>query len=140
MKRLDKEMTTLPSLTHDELRERWQHLTKSPAPNIPTALLRRLIAQRLQERYLGGLPILVLRELERGASTASAKEHKPPAPSLTPGTRLVREWNGKTIAVEVQETGFRWEERSYNSLSQIAKAVTGAHWSGPRFFGLARHG
>jgi hypothetical protein len=140
MTRLEKEMLALPSLTQEQLRERWQQLFKQVAPNVPLPLLRKLVAQRLQERYLGALPVLVVRELERGASPGSAVPRKAPSPSLTPGTRLVREWNGKTIAVEVREEGFVWEDRSYRSLSRIAKEVTGAHWSGPRFFGLARGG
>ncbi len=60
--------------------------------------------------------------------------------TLTPGTRLIREWNGRTIAVEVRDDGFVWEDRTYRSLSEIAVLVTGAHWSGPRFFGLTRRG
>ena len=60
--------------------------------------------------------------------------------ALSPGTRLIREWNGRTIAVEVREDGFVWEDRTYRSLSEIARAVTGAHWSGPRFFGLNLRG
>jgi hypothetical protein len=138
MTRLEKEMLALPSLTQEQLRERWQQLAKQPVPNVPLALLHRLLAQRLQERYLGALPFLVLRELERRASPGSSEPRKAPSLSLNPGTRLVREWNGKTIAVEVREQDFVWEDRSYRSLSQIAKEVTGAHWSGPRFFGLAR--
>ena len=59
---------------------------------------------------------------------------------LRPGTRLVREWQGRQVDVLVTEDGFVWEERSYPSLSAIARAVTSAHWSGPRFFGLVRRG
>jgi hypothetical protein len=59
---------------------------------------------------------------------------------LRPGTRLVREWQGRQVDVLVTEDGFVWEERSYTSLSGIARAVTGAHWSGPRFFGIVRRG
>jgi hypothetical protein len=53
-----------------------------------------------------------------------------------PGTRFVREWNGKTIAVTATDSGFDWDNDTYRSLSEIARKVTGAHWSGPRFFGL----
>jgi hypothetical protein len=49
---------------------------------------------------------------------------------------LIREWRGKTHIVDVIESGFVWEDNAYRSLSVIAKAITGAHWSGPRFFGL----
>ena len=111
------------------------------APSVPMPLLRRLLAQRLQEKRHGSLPLMVVRELERVASAAgAAPEPVRKTMVLTPGTRLIREWNGKTITVEVREGGFLWEEQTYRSLSEIARAVTGAHWSGPRFFGLNRRG
>ncbi len=53
-----------------------------------------------------------------------------------PGTQYVREWNGRTYQVEVLEQGFRMDGREYGSLTAIAKKITGANWSGPRFFGL----
>ena len=56
--------------------------------------------------------------------------------ALKPGTRLMREWNGRTYQVEVVLGGFVMEGRTYRSLSAIAKHITGAHWSGPRFFGI----
>ena len=58
------------------------------------------------------------------------------APAPRPGTRLVREWNGRTHIVDVSEDGFVFDGKTYRSLSAIAKRITGAHWSGPRFFGL----
>ena len=54
------------------------------------------------------------------------------------GTRLIREWNGATYEVEVLESGYLWRGETWSSLSAIAKAITGAKWSGPRFFGLAK--
>ncbi len=57
---------------------------------------------------------------------------------LREGNRLVREWNGTTHTVLVLDSGFEWQGRQYRSLSQIAEAITGAHWSGPRFFGLTK--
>ena len=113
---------------------------------MPAALLRRLLAQRLQEKRYGLLPLLVVRELERvagaggaAAGAAAALPARKPV-TLSIGTRLIREWNGQTIAVEVVEGGFAWKNRTYRSLSEIAGEVTGAHWSGPRFFGLQRRG
>ena len=65
-----------------------------------------------------------------------------PAVTLTPvlreGNRLVREWNGTTHTVLVLGSGFEWQAKQYRSLSQIAEAITGAHWSGPRFFGMTK--
>jgi len=55
---------------------------------------------------------------------------------LLPGARLLRDWNGRTHVVDVLETGFAFEAKVYPSLSAIAHKITGAHWSGPRFFGL----
>jgi hypothetical protein len=65
-----------------------------------------------------------------------------PAPLLKPGTRLLREWGGKTHTIIVLEDGFEHGGERYQSLTQIARRITGVHWSGPRFFGLrrARHG
>ena len=124
------------------LRERWVASGADSAPNVPTGLMRRMLAQRLQEKRHGKLPRLVARELERAAaSTVSVvPERLSSNVTLSPGTRLMREWNGKTIAVEVSEAGFAWNDRTYRSLSEIAREVTGAHWSGPRFFGLRRNG
>jgi hypothetical protein len=112
----------------------------STTPSVPPALLRRLVAQRMQERRHGALPALVARELSRTAAGDQAAPSVRPRVVLTPGTRLVREWNGQTITVEVLEEGFAYADRNWRSLSEIARHVTGAHWSGPRFFGLTGNG
>ena len=141
MTRLASDLAALATMSPAQLRERWALVDASPAPSVPTPLLRRLLAQRLQEKRHGALPLLVVRELERVASVGGAvAEPIRRQVVLTPGTRLIREWNGRTIAVEVGESGFLWEDKTYRSLSEIACEVTGAHWSGPRFFGLRRHG
>ena len=142
MIRLDKDLAALAAMPPVQLRERWAAVGTGEAPTVPTPLLRRMLAQRLQERRRGGLPLLVVRELERVASVAgnAAPEPTRKLVTLTPGTRLIREWNGQTIAVEITEGGFVWKDKSFRSLSEIAREVTGAHWSGPRFFGLRRNG
>jgi hypothetical protein len=109
-------------------------------PKLLVGLLRRLLAQHMQERGFGRLSAVAARALERVASGEATTTLPSRGAGLSRGTRLIREWNGQTIAVEVLEKGFRWDERTYGSLSEIARAVTGAHWSGPRFFGLKRHG
>lgn len=140
MSRLDDELDALASLSPAQLRDKWSGMDGATPPSVPPALLRRLVAQRLQERRHGTLPALVARELARIASEGS--ETAPPHRNveLTPGTRLLREWNGQTISVEVLESGFAYGGRSWRSLSEIARHVTGAHWSGPRFFGLTANG
>lgn len=140
-KSLAKDLAALSAMPAVQLAEAWASLSDEPLPSVATELQRRLLAQRLQEKRLGALPAMVARELARIASGDPAAAPAPrPAISLSPGARLVREWNGRTIAVDVGEDGFIWEGRHYRSLSMIARAVTGAHWSGPRFFGLRSHG
>ena len=142
MTRLVKDLAALASMSPALLRERWAASGADSAPTVPTTLLRRMLAQRLQERRHGKLPLLVVRELERAVAHPNSEmlEGPPLAVTLSTGTRLIREWNGQTIAVEASDAGFVWNERTYRSLSEIAREVTGAHWSGPRFFGLRRNG
>jgi len=132
------------TLGSEEFRNRWIELEGAQAPKVPLALLRRLYAQRISERAFGGIPDWVLAEFD-----GILAEHRNPKPArrvdaarrtLSVGTRLVREWNGKTISVEVREDGYLYADQLYGSLSEIARAVTGAHWSGPRFFGVKRRG
>ena len=142
MTRLEKDLAALAAMSPAQLLARWTEIGAEAAPSVPTPLLRRLLAQRLQEKRHGRLPLLVARELERAATTGCAGTPQPARKQveLTVGTRLIREWNGRTIAVEVREEGFLWDEQNYHSLSESARAVTGAHWSGPRFFGIQRRG
>ncbi len=108
---------------------------------LPTDLLRRIMAQTMQEKRFGGLPDAVTRELTRVAEGGDANAKvPPPSIAIRPGTRLVREWQGRTMSVLAVEGGFLWEDRHYRSLTKIAFEVTGAHWSGPRFFGSTRRG
>jgi hypothetical protein len=139
MTRLEKELAVLATMSSAQLRKSWERVGQGAVPAVPAGLLRRLLAQALQERRHGRLPAVVQRELQRAAGGELPAQSPRSAP-LTPGTRLIREWNGRTIVVEVRENGFFWEERTWRSLTEIAREVTGAHWSGPRFFGLGRHG
>jgi hypothetical protein len=136
LSRLDEDLSALADLSPAQLKEKWTGMEGGAPPSVPPALLRRLVAQRLQERRHGTLPALVARELKRIVSQGSTAPPPRPRVELTPGTRLVREWNGRTVTVEVLETGFAYANRTWLSLSEIARHVTGAHWSGPRFFGL----
>lgn len=142
MTRLEKDLAALVTMSPAQLLQKWREGASGVPPLVPAPLLRRMLAQRLQEKRHGGLPLLVVRELERitAVGVVVPEQARKSAVVLTPGTRLIREWNGKTIAVEVRNGGFVWEERTYRSLSEIARTVTGAHWSGPRFFGLRRNG
>jgi hypothetical protein len=105
-------------------------------------LLMRGITYKLQERPFGGLSRSILRKLECqniGSEVSNTKKPLPPI-SLKAGTRLVREWRGVTHTVLVQAQGFEWNGQRYRSLTAIVHEITGAHWSGPRFFGLRKGG
>jgi len=130
---LEQSLDALTSMPMVELRATWHaSLTTSP-PRVSADLLRRLLGHALQEKASGGLSSaqrLTLRRLGAGKADNTLKS----------GTRLIRQWNNRTIAVTVDEGGFIWEDRSYRSLSAIACEVTGTAWSGPRFFGLRDNG
>lgn len=135
--RLLSDLTDLESLNRAGLVELWSQLFEQPAPAmLSQPFLRRFIAFEMQSRHQGGLPRQVKVTLEKG----SEKKPRPTCPALKPGGRLLREWNGVTHVVDVTGDGFTWNGRSYRSLSAIAREITGAHWSGPRFFGLTGKG
>lgn len=118
----------------DDLLAHWDELFDSPIPRrTSTPFLRRLIAFELQARARGGLSSSTLRKLDGLARSKTRTS----LPALAAGGRLIREWNGVRHVVEVKDDGFYWRGARHRSLSAIAKAITGAHWSGPRFFGLA---
>ena len=139
-----KDITVIPALSKTELHARWERLEGSKPPNIPIDLLRLLYVQRVREHAYGGIPGWVLAEFDRVLLESRKPREKKRVDSvrrsLSVGTRLVREWNGKTISVEVRQEGYLYADRLYGSLSEIARVVTGTHWSGPRFFGIKRRG
>ncbi len=90
------------------------------------------MAYEMQVRQLGGLT-----PAERKALGALARGRSNLSPgALKPGTRLYRSWRGITQEVLVLEGSYGWRGKSYASLSEVARAITGTRWSGPRFFGL----
>lgn len=148
MSRLDDKLDGLATMSPAQLRDEWQRLYRAPPPRISPDLLARGIAWQLQERALGGLAPSSARELKRiagssGTVVGAAVAASPPpttAADLRPGTTLMRTWGDRNWSVLVTETGLVFEGRQYDSLSKIAREITGAHWSGPRFFGLKKAG
>lgn len=132
------QLDDLATMKPPELRARWREIYRAVAPDIGPDLLRRGIAYRLQERGQGGLTRSTRREIDRMIKHwgKSNGELGAGTPSLKSGTRLVRSWRGKTHQILVLDDGFEFDGRRYASLTQIAGDITGAHWSGPRFFGL----
>ena len=103
-------------------------------------LLIRGITYKLQERAYGGLSMATARKLEQAGADSLSRGSLTPAPpiSLRPGTRLVREWHGVTHTALIHADGIEWHGQRYRSLSVVARKITSARWSGPRFFGLKR--
>ena len=136
---LSEKLTALAGFDTTVLRREWRRLYRSHPPlHIRRDLLVLAIAWKLQVRAHGGLTAAQKRKLAgiaeelRKTGDLSAS----PAIRIKPGMRLVREWHGETHDVLVLEDGFEWNGKHYRSLSAIAREITGAKWSGPRFFGL----
>ena len=139
MSGIEDEITALENLGTQELRRRWRRLyhTEPPA-GLSRDLHIRAIAYKMQERVHGRLPQSVKRKLRTLAGrleTEGGGKFKPGI-MLKPGAKLVREWGGRPHAVVVLDDGFDYEGKRYPSLSSIAREITGARWSGPRFFGI----
>ena len=115
----------------------WSDMFDAPVPAyLSKPFLRRFLAFETQVRQRGGLPKGFDAKLAQAFAGRSTKL----AASLKSGARLLREWNGTTHVVDVLEDKFLWKKQRFQSLSAIARAITGAHWSGPRFFGISTAG
>jgi hypothetical protein len=137
------EIARLRDLDVQGLRSLWEsRYGGKAAAHLPRHLLFRLLAYRLQTEQLGDLDPDSKRLLDRSRSPEDASRRAADAAratkSLRPGTVLSREWNGEMHRVAVRADGFVWNGTTYPSLSQVAFAITGTRWNGPRFFGL-RH-
>jgi len=136
-----KALVRLSELTIFELRGEWRRLHRMPPPmRLSRDLLIRGIIYQLQERAYGGLSTATARKLEQAGADPPSRGPANPTPSvsLRPGTRLVREWRGVTHTALIHADGIEWRGERYRSLSVVARKITGARWSGPRFFGLRR--
>src|SRR5216683_5485408 len=141
MSTLDSDIAALPTLSAQELRVKWRNLRSGdPTAASSRDLMLREIAYKMQERAHGGLAPAIKRRLRALAAEIETNGVcvLASAPVLKPGTRLLREWGGKTHTVIVLDDGFEYEGERHQSLTQIARRITGTHWSGPRFFGLRR--
>lgn len=125
------EVRALEGLDLEGLRNEWRRRYGPPPRLRSPDLLARLLAWRIQAAAFGGLDAATRNILLRKAAQARG-------PALAPGMRLEREWQGVRMVVEVVEGGYRWRDRTFPSLSQVAQAITGTKWNGPRFFGLRR--
>jgi Protein of unknown function (DUF2924) len=136
---LTEQIAALEALSIEQLRSRWvEAYGKLPPPCSHRQFLVRGLAHRLQENALGGVAPAQRRHL---ADLAARLERDPETAlsvplRIKPGTRLIRTWRGERHQVTVLEHGFDYRGERHGSLSAIARAITGARWSGPAFFGL----
>ena len=137
---VNRQIAELADRSTHELRLAWRQLHRTgPPQGLSRDLLIRALANQLQE-WIHGRASGALRrrlqtlagEFERGGVSFD------PGVVLKTGTTLVRQWRGHAHSVLVREDGFEYEGQRYRSLTMIAERITGAHWSGPRFFGLTK--
>ncbi len=135
-----REVSRLFELPLPELRSEWHrwHPERQMPARLSRDLLVRTIGWKLQEQVYGCSPPALTRKLERLAAQLerSGTLDIEREANLKPGTALVREWRGETYRVTATHDGFLYEGRPFESLSEVARAITGTRWSGPRFFGL----
>ena len=133
---LCRRIAALGQMSLEDLRVEWMRVIKtSPHCRLSADLLRRFVAHRLQEAAYGGCSRQTARKLA-AASSRETTGSEVSTGTLKTGTTLVREWHGRTYTVRVLEDGLLYEGRRFASLTSIAREITGAAWSGPRFFGI----
>jgi hypothetical protein len=138
---VSQQLAELSDLPISSLKTIWRRHYQVPVPKgMSRDLLTRFIAHRIQEKAFGGLSKSTLRRLETLARSFEQPESKAQgsAPSLKPGTKLVREWGGAAHTVIILDDGFEYRGKRYGSLTRVAAAISGLHRSGPAFFGLKR--
>ncbi len=131
MSRIDlgASLTAFETMPLVELRVAWSRQVRTAPPKVSAALLRLALAHHLQSKVMGGVTKTLERKLQEIAKGQDSNK-------VLPGTRLVREWRGQVHMVTVSDEGrYRWQDRDWNSLSEIAREITGTRWSGPAFFG-----
>jgi hypothetical protein len=137
-------IAALSALPMPDLKNRWRELFESEPPAFNRAYLESRLTYRIQELAYGGLSPATSARLEALAgddNTVDREAARKPVPERpVPGTRLVREWQGREHAVTVRDDGFEYLGRPYKSLSAVARAITGTRWNGPMFFGLRSRG
>jgi hypothetical protein len=137
---VDQLLAQLPTMARKALQKLWKELfTREPSPALRRETLIPILAYRIQEQAFGGLQASTARKL-RELAEERAVDAKPLQSSLRPkpGTRYIREYDGKLHEVTVLDIGYEYGGTIYHSLTEIAKTITGTKWSGPAFFGQRR--
>jgi hypothetical protein len=137
-------LAALKTTPTPDLKKQWRDLFDSEPPQFNRRYLESRLAYRIQELAYGGLKPETIRRLERLGEELDGGDRKKRSirrdrDRPITGTRLLREWQGVEQIVTVTADGFEWQGRPYNSLSAIARAITGTRWNGWVFFGLKNH-
>ena len=136
---VEAELDRLPTAIIADLRTRYRELFRAEPPKaFGPDLLRRSIAQHIQQKAYGGLSRAAQRLLDQLVKQALIKPNgRLQLPRrIKPGSELVRRWKGKSYRVMVMANEFAYDGKTFSNLSEIASAITGTRWNGPRFFGL----
>lgn len=138
---VEKRLAALPTMSKAVLCDLWKQFFHSdPSSELRRDLMIPILSYRIQEQAFGSLSARVqerLRQLSRAFEKGS-DPCAPRAPRIRPGTRLVREWGNQVHLVNVQTNGYEYQGNRYQSLSEVARLITGTRWSGPLFFGIKR--
>jgi hypothetical protein len=136
---VSEQLNSLPEMNKAALGALWRENFGSPPPEQTRRdLIIRVLAYKIQEQAFGGLTSSIRRRLRQFASAVQKDPNSTISNTrvIKPGTRLIREWQGKSYKVTVAKSGFEYDGQWYASLSEIARLITGTRWSGPLFFGL----
>jgi len=130
---MDAQVEEIEAMAREELLALWSEtLGAAPPRHLSAPFLRRILAFEIQARRGGGLTAALRKRIDANGAKGGRDGRARPKP----GARLIREWNGVSHVVDVAEDGYLWRGERHRSLTAISKAITGTHWSGPRFFGL----
>ncbi len=137
---IGSEITELKGLDLEGLRSRWNELFDQNPPAFRSPdIFRRMLAARIQERAFGGLSPDAKARLKKLAKAFERNRGSfPSSLTLKAGSVLTREWGGAIHKVRVLRDGFEYGGARFNSLSEVAREITGTRWSGPLFFGLKK--
>ena len=133
---LRQTIRSLNGMGIDDLRSVWRERLGEPPPLRSTEILRRSLAEALQLRASGVSAKLDPRLARASAQHRAGRKTRIKGATFRTGSTLVRDWKGTRHQVEVTPEGYVWNGERHDSLSKVARLITGVRWNGPRFFGL----
>lgn len=141
---ITKEVAAMQRMSTAQLRDKYAEVFGESPRRMHKRYMIKRIAWRMQANAQGGLTERARNRAQKLANDADLRLTAPPPPDpeagLRPGCALTRNYKGRRIVVMVRDNGFEYEGQIYKSLSAVAKAITGSHWSGKHFFGLQKGG